>query len=189
MTPATRRIKIRALSCAAACLAAVAGATLAAAEQKECAGVDARDVVEHARMNGYRFEIAPASSTEQGTCAPGSSASIFIASATVDAGVGCDVRLFWRTAPSPAPTSAETAAGAAATGTAAATSEWVIRWIHIVGDEGYDQYVQGSQEQSDGSERGWTLRISAPPTKTLQFRIDQVAFTTLKECAQWRDAF
>jgi hypothetical protein len=188
MTLATaRRMKTAALCWSVAYLAVVPWATLSAAE---CAAVDAREVVEHARMNGYRFETTRTSS--EGFCDRGSSASIFFASATADAEVVCEVRIFWRKAPSAvtAPTSAGTAAAAGAgQGSSAATSEWVIRFIRIVGPDGYDEYVQGSAEESVGSERGWKFSISAPPNTTLQFRIDQVAFTTLKECAQWRNAF
>ena len=159
---------------AAALLASLIPSLVTAAELRASCEVEAKQVVEHARKKGFRFETTRASG--DGTCEADSSEPIFIASATSRSEVVCNVRVFFKKAASNTSPSPE--APATPTG-------WVISWVRIAGPNGSMVFADPSDE-SDGS---WVFQIRAAQDQTAQYRLDRLEFTTDKDCTLWKDAF
>jgi hypothetical protein len=159
-----------------------AGATARA--QGSC-DVAARDVVEHARKKGYRFETVRVG--QEGTCDTDASGSIFIASATSRAEVACDVRVFAqrRAGDAEAGDEAGGPGDPPADAPAPPPAEWVIASIRVAGPSASSIYA----DEDAAGNGGWVFRIRAPQSQTVQYRLDRVEFTTEKDCRQWKDAF
>jgi len=158
----------------AALLASLMPTLATAAELRASCEVEAKQVVEHARKKGFRFETTRASG--DGTCEADSSEPIFIASATSRSEVVCNVRVFSKraaTSTSPSPVAPVTPIA------------WVIAWVRIAGPSGTIVFADPSDE-SDGS---WVFQIRAAQDQTAQYRLDRLEFTTDKDCKLWKDAF